>query len=145
VAEERTPSIAPGPFYVVKDQCISCGAPEMEAPMLMARDDVNCSCYFRRQPETPDEEYRALRAVWASCCGAVRYGGDDPVILQPALMMSFARSKASATSGGSRATSGMGIAARLARLLSSGLLGASRRAVIESRHAPPTTTVRASS
>jgi len=82
VAEERTPSIAPGPFYVVKDQCISCGAPEMEAPMLMARDDVNCSCYFRRQPE----------------------------MLHPALMMSFARSKASATSGGSRATSGMGIA-----------------------------------
>lgn len=34
-----------------------------------------------RQPSTEDETDAAIRAVWASCCGAVRYGGSDPQIL----------------------------------------------------------------
>src|SRR6185312_16745977 len=79
--DERTPRNASGPFYVVKGGCISCGAPEAEAPDLMAFDERETSCYFRRQPETPDETYRAVRAVRVSCCEAVRYGGTDPAIL----------------------------------------------------------------
>lgn len=77
---ERTPLNVPGPFYVAKDECIACGAPEAEAPSLMAFDEDRGSCYFRRQPATPDETYRAIRAVWVSCCGAVRYAGDDPTV-----------------------------------------------------------------
>lgn len=81
MAEERTPLNAPGPFYVAKDQCITCMAPEAEAPSLMAFDEERSSCYFRRQPESPDETYRAMRACWVSCCGAVRYGGSDPDVI----------------------------------------------------------------
>jgi ferredoxin len=78
---ERTPKNVPGPFYVIKDECIACGAPEAEAPTLMAFDDDAGSCYFRRQPSDPAETDRAIRAVWASCCGAVRYGGSEPAVL----------------------------------------------------------------
>jgi hypothetical protein len=53
-------------------------APEGEAPDLMGFDEAARSCYFRRQPTTPDEFDRAIRAVCASCCSAVRYRGQDP-------------------------------------------------------------------
>jgi len=43
----------------------------------MSFDDEHASCFFERQPRTPEEEYRAIRAIWVSCCGAVRYGGSD--------------------------------------------------------------------
>lgn len=47
----------------------------------MSYDEEHSSCFFERQPTTPEEEYRAIRAVWASCCGAVRYGGTDPKVM----------------------------------------------------------------
>lgn len=78
---ERTPLNTSGPFFTEKDCCISCGAPEAEAPELMAFDEERGSCYFRRQPETREEIERACQAVWASCCEAVQYDGDDPTIL----------------------------------------------------------------
>lgn len=78
--EERTPKSAPGPFYVVKDQCISCGAPEAEARGLIEYDEEAFSCFFVRQPRSDDETYRAIRAVWASCCSALRYDGSDPEV-----------------------------------------------------------------
>ena len=81
MSDERTLRNAPGPFYVVKDECISCRAPEVEARGLMSYDEEHSSCFFERQPTTPEEEYRAVRAVWASCCGAVRYGGNDPRVI----------------------------------------------------------------
>ena len=77
---ERFPKNAPGPFYVVNDQCITCMAPEYEAPDLMGFDEEANHCYFKKQPSTPEELGRAARAVWASCCGAVKYGGDDPKV-----------------------------------------------------------------
>ncbi len=80
VTRSRTPRNAPGPFYVLKDSCISCGAPEGEAPELIGYDEEASSCYFKRQPATPVETYRAIRAVWASCCGALEYDGPDPAI-----------------------------------------------------------------
>ena len=81
---EPTPLNAPGPFYVGRDECIQCGAPEAEAPSLMAFDDYRGSCYFVRQPATPAETEQAIRAVCVSCCGAVRYGGSDLLVLQQA-------------------------------------------------------------
>ena len=79
---EATPQNAPGDFYVAKDRCIACGAPEAEAPELMGFDDAAPSCYFRRQPATPAEVEQAIRAVWVSCCEAVRYRGEDPDVLR---------------------------------------------------------------
>ena len=70
----------PGPFYVVKDRCMSCGAPEAEANGLIAYDEETSTCFFARQPSTEDETYRAIRAVWVSCCSALRYDGSDPEV-----------------------------------------------------------------
>jgi hypothetical protein len=73
---------APGDFYVEDQMCISCTAPEHEAPDLMAHDTgKHYHCYFKRQPQTPDETERAVRAVIVGCCGAVRYRGTDPRII----------------------------------------------------------------
>jgi hypothetical protein len=77
---EATPSNAPGDFYVAKDQCITCGAPEAEAPALMGFDEGVSSCFFRRQPANLDELNAAIRAIHFSCCGAVRYRGSDPYV-----------------------------------------------------------------
>jgi hypothetical protein len=79
VAEQpRNPRNALGPFYVVKGHCVSCGAPQAEAPGLVTLDDDGC--YFHRQPETPAEVNDAIRAMFVSCIEAYRYGGDDPTI-----------------------------------------------------------------
>jgi hypothetical protein len=76
----RHPQNSAGPFYVENGQCISCGAPESEADGLIEHD-ANGHCFFARQPSTENETNAAIRGVWATCCGAVRYGGDDPQIL----------------------------------------------------------------
>jgi hypothetical protein len=80
---EPHPKNAPGPFYVHNRHCISCEAPEYEAPDVMNHvgDSTGYHCYFQRQPSSPEEVEQAIRAVWVSCCGAVRYGGDDAKIL----------------------------------------------------------------
>ncbi|HLY63404.1 MAG TPA: hypothetical protein VKV95_21905 [Terriglobia bacterium] len=67
---------ADGPFYVVNGECISCGAPEMRAPNLMAHDSRG-HCFFIRQPATAEETNEAILSTWASCCGALRYGGEN--------------------------------------------------------------------
>jgi ferredoxin len=79
--DNRHPLNAPGPFYVAKDECMACHAPEAEAPELMSFDDASGSCYFHRQPVTPEELTHATMAVWASCCSAVTYSGGDPQVL----------------------------------------------------------------
>ena len=78
--EERDPNNCPGPFYVARDECMSCGAPETVAGGLMSHDEGG-HCFFVRQPESEAEVAGAIAAMGASCCGAVRYGGDDPKIL----------------------------------------------------------------
>ena len=81
------PKNAPGPFFVENGECISCGMPEHVAPDLIGRaydyDDESKGwhCYFKKQPETPDELKRAIRAVNESCCGAVWYSGTDEKIV----------------------------------------------------------------
>jgi hypothetical protein len=61
---------------------MACGAPEARARELMDHDESDGHCFFKRQPETPEEVNRAILAVWSSCCGAVRYGGDDQSLIQ---------------------------------------------------------------
>jgi hypothetical protein len=64
---------AAGDFYVADGLCIACTAPEHLA---------GYHCYFKRQPGTALELQRAVMAVAVGCCGSVRYGGTDPVVLE---------------------------------------------------------------
>lgn len=66
-----------------RDECISCGYPKTLAPDLIHFDENSLTvdhCYFKKQPETPDEVERAIKAVLGCCCGSYRYAGDDPEI-----------------------------------------------------------------
>jgi hypothetical protein len=76
------PKNAPGDFYVEDGCCVSCQAPYHEAPDLIAHDEEDLHCYFRRQPETPEEVERAIRTCWVSCVDCLRYSGNDPEILR---------------------------------------------------------------
>jgi hypothetical protein len=79
-ALDRHPKNCAGPFYVVNGECIACGEPESQAGGLMSHDDSG-HCFFVRQPSTAAEIDASIRAVWSSCCAALRYGGSDPVVL----------------------------------------------------------------
>ena len=59
---------------------MACGAPELYAPRLMSHDSHG-QCFFARQPANPEETTEAIEGTWASCCGALRYGGTDSEIL----------------------------------------------------------------
>lgn len=89
MAERRNPKNAPGPFYVVKGQCISCGAPQAEAPGLVTLGEDGC--YFHKQPETPAEVNDAIRAMLVSCIEVYRYGGDDPSIRRRLAELGYTR------------------------------------------------------
>lgn len=78
---KRHPLNAKGDFFVEYDMCLACDAPYSEAPELMAYDE-NTHCYFKRQPQNPEEVEHAINAVRASCIEVVRYGGNDPEILK---------------------------------------------------------------
>ena len=80
MGHKRHPQNVAGPFYVANGDCMSCGAPEMEAGTLMSHDGKG-HCFFVRQPTTAQEVDAAILSLWSSCCGAVRYGGQDPEIL----------------------------------------------------------------
>lgn len=79
----RVAKNAPGPFYVRANECLICYLCVEEAPDLMTGGDTaeDCDCYFTRQPQTPEEIERALRAIEFCCIQAVAYDGDDPTIL----------------------------------------------------------------
>ena len=80
------PSNAPGGFYVVQHECMSCGVPHAMAPELIEweldPEGRPSHCFFRKQPETALEVIHAVKAIEGSCCGAVRYRGTDPEIIQ---------------------------------------------------------------
>jgi hypothetical protein len=84
IERHRFPLNVDGDFYVEDNGCMACAAPEAEAPDLMAfveKPGVGWHCYFKKQPSTPDEIERAVMAIRVGCCAAVRYCGDDPMIL----------------------------------------------------------------
>jgi hypothetical protein len=78
------PKNAPGDFYVENGCCLKCEALYYEAPDLMAHDEEGDDphCYFKKQPETPEEVERAVMACYISCVRAVRYTGRNPKILK---------------------------------------------------------------
>ena len=80
---EAYPENAGGPFYVQNDLCITCRAPESVARDLIgfyedpSGSGASSHCYFKKQPKTPEEIARAVKAVRANCCGCYRYAGSD--------------------------------------------------------------------
>lgn len=80
------PRSAPGDFYVVNGECVSCGAPHAVAPDLIGWDrteDGDCAhCVRIKQPETPGELKRAITVFSASEVGCHRYAGTDPAIMK---------------------------------------------------------------
>ena len=81
-ASHRFERNVPGLFYTTGG-CTACGAPEVEAPDLLAPlDDENYDTYFISQPNTAEEVERACRATEVCCVGALRYAGRDPVIIR---------------------------------------------------------------
>jgi ferredoxin len=84
--DEAHPKNAPGPFYVGNSECMACGYPHVLAPDLMAWETDSegrpSHCYFKKQPETPEELEQAIKAIDGCCCGALRYSGSDPEIIK---------------------------------------------------------------
>jgi len=88
---EREPDSAPGPFYAVKDMCITCSLPVETAPETIKYHERPCTgcadtridhCFVSRQPETPEELDQMIEVVAGSCVEAYRYCGTDPEILR---------------------------------------------------------------
>ncbi|MBT2563924.1 ferredoxin [Pedobacter sp. ISL-68] len=80
---ERYPENSIGDFYVENQVCITCGAPEAEAPDLIEHSKLEYGhCYFKKQPTTANELDRAINAMQVSCIEGIRYGGKDKAILK---------------------------------------------------------------
>jgi hypothetical protein len=84
---EREPESAPGPFYVLKDGCITCSLPVEIAAETIKYHERPCTtwpdtrihhCVVSRQPETSEEIDRMIEVVAGSCVEAYRYCGTDP-------------------------------------------------------------------
>src|SRR5260221_14503216 len=79
----RAPENAPGDFYTEANSCMGCCLPHNEAPELMNDcEEQFRQCYFRRQPQTPEEVERAIQAIWVSEVEGLRYGGTDQTIIR---------------------------------------------------------------
>lgn len=80
---KRHPQSMPGDFYVEQDCCLACGVPEVIAPDLVAHEKERYwHCYWKKQPETPDELDRAVKILHTQELDCHRYGGSDPAILE---------------------------------------------------------------
>lgn len=80
---ERFPENAQGDFYVENQACTACGAPQFAAPDLIDHSKREYGhCFFKKQPQTPEEIGRAIHAMKVSCVGGIRYGGKNEAILQ---------------------------------------------------------------
>ncbi|THU31579.1 ferredoxin [Niastella caeni] len=71
-----------GDFYINNGVCIACGAPEAEAQDIIEHSKSDNHCYFKKQPVTEDEIDQAIKAMMVSCINALRYGGQDEIIIK---------------------------------------------------------------
>jgi uncharacterized protein (TIGR02996 family) len=77
----RCPETVSGAFYTC-GSCLWCGAPETQAPELLAPLDAdNSITYFVRQPRTAVEIQNACSAIVVCCVLDLRYGGTDPLVI----------------------------------------------------------------
>jgi hypothetical protein len=72
------PQSAPGDFYVIQNECITCGVPHVVAPELMDWTDDRYHCFWKRQPENEEELEHAIRVLENQELGCHRYAGNDP-------------------------------------------------------------------
>ena len=84
---EAHPQSTAGDFYVVNNECVSCGAPHAVAPDLIGWADPDgpgssSHCIWKKQPESPAELEQALAAFDASEIGCYRYAGTDERIVE---------------------------------------------------------------
>lgn len=80
--QERHPQSAPGDFYVVNNECMSCGAPHVVAPDLIGWVGDSEHCIWKKQPENDRELEQAFEAFRYSCVCCYRYAGSDPKIIE---------------------------------------------------------------
>ena len=79
---QRAPNSVAGDFYVEANLCTRCCLVHGEAPALLNDPEEPFeSCFFRRQPETPEEVDQAISAICVTEVCALRYGGTDPDII----------------------------------------------------------------
>ena len=79
---KRHPESVPGDFYIEQGCCMACGVPEAIAPDLVAHDEGQYwHCYWKKQPQTPDELDRAVEILHTQELGCHRYGGTDASII----------------------------------------------------------------
>lgn len=76
---------SPGDFYVIRDECITCGAPHAVAPDLVGwlTDERGepYHCYWKKQPSNSTELQQAFEVFDASEVGCHRYSGSDPSVI----------------------------------------------------------------
>jgi hypothetical protein len=72
---------APGPFYVVRGECLACWAAVDQAPDMMHSGGSDLHCRFAHQPRTEEEISRAICAIAACCTHAIRYAGTEKTVL----------------------------------------------------------------
>ena len=82
MSDERKPhpKNVPGPFYVENGCCLMCLGTRVQAPFLIGFDEVEGHCFVKQQPQSDEETYNAIRAVWAADVECLRYRGHDPDI-----------------------------------------------------------------
>src|SRR5262245_42256398 len=68
-----------GDFYVEPGCCLLCGVPEDIAPEIFQTGEKHCSVV--RQPCSPGEIDRTIRAMWSGEVDCIRYRGRDATIL----------------------------------------------------------------
>jgi hypothetical protein len=79
---QRVPENAPGDFYVMAGLCTQCCIVHGAAPELLNDPKAPFTeCFFRRQPQTPEEVERAISAICVSEMCALRYAGNDQAII----------------------------------------------------------------
>lgn len=88
---EREDGSAPGPFYAVKDMCITCSLPVETSPETVRYHKRPCTkcpttqidhCFVHQQPESPEQIDSMIEVIAGSCVEAYRYCGTDPEILR---------------------------------------------------------------
>jgi hypothetical protein len=78
------PKSAPGDFFVINDQCLSCGFAHVVAHDLIGWNDDPAGishCIWKKQPETPAELEQAFAAIEGTEAQCYRYAGSDQAII----------------------------------------------------------------
>ena len=82
IERQSHPESAPGDFYVIEGDCLSCGAPHEAAPDLIGwAGSAGNHCIWRKQPGSPNELEQAILVLESQDLDCHRYSGQDPKVL----------------------------------------------------------------